>query len=293
MKPAPFDYAAPASLDEALALKARHGDEAKFLAGGQSLIPAMNFRLVQAAMLVDVNGLRDLDFIRRGANGELRIGAMTRVRRVERDVTVKQYAPLLHEAAPWIAHPQIRNRGTVGGSLAHADPAAELPVIAVALGAKLRLQSARGERWVNVEDFFKGFFTTEITPDEMLVEIALPPLPARTGAAFTEFARRRGDYALMGVAAVVTLDDKGVCQDARLVYLNAGPGPINATQAAHILHGQAPSPPAFEAAADMAAQHEIEPMGSVHASPEYQRHLARVLTRRALKTAVERVRREA
>jgi len=288
MKPAPFDYAAPASLDEALALKAQHGDDAKFLAGGQSLIPAMNFRLVQAAMLVDVNGLRDLDFIRRADSGEVRIGALTRVRRVERDAVIKQHAPLLHEAAPWIAHPQIRNRGTLGGSLAHADPAAELPVIAVALGGRFRLQSARGERWVNADDFFKGFFTTELTSDEMLVEAALPPLSARTGAAFTELARRSGDYAMLGVAAVITLDDQGVCRDVRLVYLNAGPGPINARHAAGLLKGQAPSPAAFEAAAEMAAQNEIEPMGSVHASPEYQRHLARVLTRRALKTALER-----
>ncbi len=289
MKPAPFDYAAPASLDEALALKAQHGDEAKFLAGGQSLVPAMNFRLVQAALLVDLNGLTGLDYIRADAGrGELRLGAMTRQRRLERDPVVAQASPLLREAMPWVAHPQIRNRGTLGGSLAHADPAAELPVVAVALGARFKAQSTRGERWISADDFFKGLFTTDLASDEMLVEVALPALPPRTGTAFVEFARRRGDYALMGVAAVVTLDENGVCQQARLVYLNAGDGPVNAREAASLLAGQAPSTSAMEAAAALAADKEINPMGNVHASPEYQRHLARVLTRRALKQAFER-----
>ena len=289
MKPAPFDYAAPASLDEALVLKAQHGDEAKFLAGGQSLVPAMNFRLVQAALLVDLNGLTGLDYIRADAErGELHLGAMTRQRRLERDPAVAQSSPLLREAMPWVAHPQIRNRGTLGGSLAHADPAAELPVVAVALGARFKAQSTRGERWISADDFFKGLFTTDLASDEMLVEVALPALPPRTGTAFVEFARRRGDYALMGVAAVVTLDENGVCRQARLVYLNAGDGPVNAREAAGLLAGQSPSASAMEAAAALAADKEINPMGNVHASPEYQRHLARVLTRRALKQAFER-----
>jgi carbon-monoxide dehydrogenase medium subunit len=286
MKPAPFDYQAPHSLEEALALKARHGDDAKFLAGGQSLIPAMNFRLVQAALLVDVNGVPGLDFIR-AHGGELRMGALTRQRRLERDPLVAQHAPLLRETMPHVAHPQIRNRGTLGGSLAHADPAAELPVIAVALGARLRAQSTRGERWISADDFFKGLFTTDLAPDEMLVEVALPALPPRTGTAFMEFARRRGDYALMGVAAVVMLEGDGVCQPARLVYLNAGDGPVSAKQAAGILQGEKPSPQVIEAAAASAGD-EIYPMGNVHASPDYQRHLARVLTQRALTLAFER-----
>ena len=191
MKPAAFEYAAPAALAEALALKAEHGDEAKFLAGGQSLVPAMNFRLAQAALLVDLNGLAELDFIRLDESGELRLGAMTRQRRLERDALVAGRASLLHEAMPWVAHPQIRNRGTLGGSLAHADPAAELPVVALALNARLRVQSVSGERWIEAADFFQGLFTTALASDEMLVEIALPPLPARTGTAFVEFARRR------------------------------------------------------------------------------------------------------
>ena len=288
MKPAPFDYAAPSSLAEALALKAEHGDEAKFLAGGQSLVPAMNFRLVQSALLVDLNGLAELDYIRAGNGGELRIGAMTRQRRLERDPLAATQAPLLHEAMPWVAHPQIRNRGTLGGSLAHADPAAELPVVTLALEARLRAQSHHGERWISADDFFLGLFTTALAADEMLVEVALPPLPAHTGTAFVEFARRRGDYALMGVAAVVTLDSSGLVRRARLVYLNAGEGPVLAPGASALLEGRKPTPETVAEAARLAAENEIAPSGNVHASQVYQRHLAAVLTRRAMQRAVER-----
>src|SRR5687767_2645685 len=185
MKPAPFEYLAPDSLDAALDLLARSGGEAKLLAGGQSLIPVMNFRLAQPSLLVDLNRLRDLDSIREDAGG-LRIGAMTRQRRLERDPLVSRLAPLLREAVPFIAHPQIRNRGTVGGSLAHADPAAELPAVAVALDARFRLQRVSGERWVEAREFFAGLFTTVLEPDEMLVEVALPPPPPNTGWAFME-----------------------------------------------------------------------------------------------------------
>jgi len=293
MKPAAFDYAAPDSLAAALALKAAHGDEAKFLAGGQSLIPAMNFRLVQAALLVDVNRVPGLDGVSVAADGGLRLGAMVRQRALERHPLVARHAPLLFEAMPFVAHPQIRNRGTLGGSLAHADPAAELPVIALALDAALRVQSAAGERWLPAGEFFLGLLTTALTPDEMLVEVALPPLPPRTGTAFQEFARRRGDYALLGVAVVLTLGPDDVCTAARLVYLNAGDGPLAAPEAAAMLVGHRPTPEAFVAAADHAAQHEIAPTGNVHATPDYQRHLARVLTRRALTAALDRARQPA
>jgi carbon-monoxide dehydrogenase medium subunit len=286
MKPPAFDYYAPATLDEALALMAEHGGDAKPLAGGQSLIPAMNFRVLQSPILIDLNRLTELDGIRQ-ANGELRIGAMTRQRRVERDPLVLQFAPLLHDTMPYIAHPQIRNRGTIGGSMTHADPAAELPVIAIALNARFRLQSASGERWVRAEDFFLGMFTTALLADELLVEIAFPALPSGAGWSFMEFARRHGDYALMGVAAWITLDERGACHAARLVYLNAGIGPIDARQAAQLLKGQTVSDAAI-AAAMSAADAEISPTGNVHCTPEYQRHLARVLTRRALQQATER-----
>jgi carbon-monoxide dehydrogenase medium subunit len=189
---------------------------------------------------------------------------------------------------PEVAHPQIRNRGTLGGSLAHADPAAELPVLAVALDARLRLQSSSHERWVAASEFFQGLFTTALAPDEMLAEVALPPGPPRTGTAFVEFSRRRGDYALMGVAAVVTLGEDDRCRSAKLVYLNAGEGPVSAPDAAGELIGETALPEVFASAAALAAEDEINPMGNVHATPEYQRHLARVLTRRALERAFDR-----
>lgn len=286
MKPAPFVYHAPSSLGAALMLKAEHGDEAKFLAGGQSLIPAMNFRIANPALLVDVNKLAALDYIHVVA-GELRIGALTRVQRLEHDPLVRAHWPLLPETVPHIAHPQIRNRSTVGGSLAHADPAAELPVILTALGGRLRLQSSTGERWVGADDFFVSLFTTAIATDEMLVEVAIPAAPARTGTAFMEVARRHGDYAMLGVAVVVTLDAAGACSAARLIFLNAGDRPMNAQRAAAALLGQLPGSATIEAAASSATE-ELEPMGSVHATPAYQRHLARVLARRALRLAVQR-----
>src|SRR3954453_19802069 len=259
MKPAPFDYEAPASLDAALDLLARHGADAKILAGGQSLIPVMNFRLAEPALLIDINRVAELDFIRRDADGTLRIGALTRQRRVERDALVAEAAPLLHETMPFIAHPQIRNRGTFGGSLAHADPAAELPAVTVALRSRFRLRKAGGDRWVNASDFFGGLFPTSLEPDEILVEVAIPPMAARTGWSFLEIARRHGDYAQIGVAALVTLDDSGQCREARLVYLSAGDVPIEAREAARLLVGTEISPEAIAAAADKVSRDEIHP----------------------------------
>lgn len=288
MKPAPFEYLAPDSLDAALDLLAHRGGEAKLLAGGQSLIPVMNFRLAQPTLLVDLNRLRDLDYLREDAGG-LRIGAMTRQRRLERDPLVPRLAPLLGEAVPFIAHPQIRNRGTVGGSLAHADPAAELPAVAVALDARFRLRRAGGERWVEARAFFAGLFATVLEPDEMLVEVALPPpAPSRTGWAFLEVARRHGDYAQVGIAARVTLDEAGRCREARLVYLSVGDGPVEAREAAAMLAGSDLSDAAIAAAADKASRDEMDPTGDIHASADFKRHLARVLTGRALRRAVSR-----
>ncbi len=292
MKPAPFEYQAPGSLEATLDLLARRGGEAKLLAGGQSLIPVMNFRLAEPALLVDINKLTDLDFIRSSEDGGLRIGALTRQRRLERDAQVAEIAPLLHEAMPSIAHPQIRNRGTIGGSLAHADPAAELPAVSVALNARFRLQKAGGDRWVDARDFFGGLFTTALELDEILTEVAIPPLPPRTGWAFLEIARRHGDYAQVGIAALVTLDDSGRCREARLVYLSVGDRPVEAREAARLLAGQeispAISPEIIAAAADKASRDEMDPAGDVHATAEFKRHLARVLTGRALRRALQR-----
>ena len=287
MKPAPFKYFAPTALEEALALLAEYGDEARPLAGGQSLVPAMNFRLARPEVLVDLNRVPELFFISE-ASGELRLGAMTRQRELERHALVAQHAPLLRATAPHIAHPQIRNRGTVGGSLAHADPAAELPAVMVAMGARFRLQSAANERWLAAEDFYEDVFTTTLEPGEMLVEVAVPPLPARSGWAFQEVARRHGDFALVGVAALVSLDEQERCRDARIVLLSVGGGPVQAEQAAQVLAGQKPETRLVEEAARLAAEEDIDPPDDLHASAAYRRHLARVLTRRALTEAFAR-----
>jgi aerobic carbon-monoxide dehydrogenase medium subunit len=261
VKPPRFKYIAADSLAAALAAKAEHGADARFLAGGQSLIPAMNFRLAQPAVLIDINGLAELDYVR--DEGSVRIGALTRLRTLER-------TKLLAEAVREVAHPQIRNRGTLGGNLAHADPASELPAVALALGAKLRVRSTRGERSIDAKGFFTGALTTALRDDEMLLEIELPSLPLHTGTAFLEVARRRGDYALMGVAAVVT---RG--KEARIGLCNAGETPV-LVEVSQI-----------EDAADQ-VQARIDPPGNVHASKAFQRHLAGVLTRRALRIALDR-----
>ena len=288
MKPAAFKYVLPKTLEEALALKAEHGDEAVFLAGGQSLIPAMNFRLAQPGVLIDINALDELAFIRRDeASGELRLGALTRHRDLQFDPAIAAAQPLLHETAPNVAHPQIRNRGTLCGNLAHADPASEFPAVMLALNARMRLQSAAGERWIPAEDFFVSVFTTARGDDEMLTEVALPAPAPGTGSAFLEVARRPGDYAMMGVAAVVVLDESGICSDARLAYCSAGETPVAAKGAAAGLIGGRMAADDIAAAAEQARQ-EIAPVGSVHASIAFQCHLAAVLTRRALAKAVER-----
>jgi carbon-monoxide dehydrogenase medium subunit len=289
MKPAAFEYFAPDSLDAALEAVAEHGGEGKVLAGGQSLIPVMNFRLAQPAVLIDINGVAELDFVRQEA-GELRLGAMTRQNRLERDPAIRRWAPLLAEAVPWIAHPQIRNRGTVGGSIAHADPAAELPAVAVALGARFRLRNRSGDRWVAAADFFTGLFSTALEPDELLVEIAIPAAPARTGWAFLEVARRHGDYAMVGVAARVELDGAGACREARCVFLSVGDGPVDALQCAAALAGRSPDAAAIAEAAALAAERDIDPTGDIHASAAFKRHLTRVLAGRALGIASERAR---
>jgi carbon-monoxide dehydrogenase medium subunit len=238
-------------------------------------------------VLIDLNHVAELQYIRE-ANTTLQVGAMTRERALEFDRVISKKAPLLTEVMPHVAHPQIRNRGTLGGSLVNADPAAELPVIMLALGARCKVVNADRERWVEAQNFFLGMFMTDLAPDEMLVEIELPSIQPRTGWSFMEVAPRAGDYALMGVAALVTLDENGKCQGARLVYLNAGEGPIDAKETVKGLEGEAWSDKLVASAAALASEKEINPFGNVHASPDYQRHLANVLTRKVLKLAAQR-----
>jgi CO/xanthine dehydrogenase FAD-binding subunit len=286
MKPAPFEYHVPDSLEQALALMSDCAGEAKILAGGQSLVPAMNFRVAQPAVLIDLNKIADLSYIRK-EDHLIRIGAMTRERHLEFDSSVAKDIPLLAEAVPFIAHPQIRNRGTIGGSLVNADPAAELPVLMVALHTRLKAKSTLGERWIDAPDFFVGMFTTALEPDEILVEVELPSMQPRTGWSFMEVAPRAGDYALMGIAALVTLDETGKCKEVKLVYLNAGESPIDAKEAAKLLQGESLNDESIASAAELASEKEINPFGNIHASTEFQRHLANVLTRKALKQALQ------
>jgi CO/xanthine dehydrogenase FAD-binding subunit len=283
LKPPPFAYHRPESLDAALRLLADDPD-AKPLAGGQSLIPLLNFRLARPSALVDLGGVAELAGIR-VEDGALVVGTMTRQWDLEH---AEQAHPLLREALRFVGHTATRCRGTLGGSLVHADPTAELPVCALALGAELVAAGPRGRRTIPAEQFFVSVFTTALQPGELLVEIRFPPRPARTGYAWEEYARRHGDFALAGVAAVISLASDGVCTSARLVYTGVGPVPFDAHQAAELLVGQRPSSEAFRLAAERAAA-DCEPDSDVHASADYRRHLVRGLTRRALERAASRV----
>lgn len=288
MKPPPFEYYNPTTVDEALSLLAEHGYDAKPLAGGQSLIPIMNFRLAQPAVLVDLNNISELSYIQPDDRGGLRLGAMTRHHQVEHDPLIAERAPLIFEAMPKIATSQIRSRGTFGGSIAHADPSAELVAVSVALGGRFRLRSQSGEREASASEFFLGMFSTLLEPEELLVEATFPAMPPRTGWALMEVARRPHDFALVGVAVVMSLDDQERCQDTRIVFLSVGDGPVTAHRAAETLKGQVPTPELMRAAAETAAADDIDPSSDIHASAAYRRHLVKVLTRQALELAFER-----
>jgi carbon-monoxide dehydrogenase medium subunit len=287
MKPAPFEYHRPESVEEALSLLAEHGYDAKLLAGGQSLVPAMNFRMAVPAVLIDLNRIAGLDGIAE-VDGGLRIGAMVRQRAAERDGLIAARAALVSETLPYVAHAQIRNRGTMGGSIAHADPAAEMPAVMLALDARFRLRGPNGERLVTAAEFFTGLFGTALEPDEMLTEIEVPTAGPRTGWAFDEVSRRHGDYALAGIAATVQVDEAGRCSSARIALLSVGEGPVLAAEAAAALVGQAPEEAVIRAAAEAASERDVDPPGDIHASPEYRRQLVKVLVQRVLPRAFER-----
>ncbi|MCY4489716.1 MAG: xanthine dehydrogenase family protein subunit M [Deltaproteobacteria bacterium] len=284
MKPASFEYHDPATLAEATDLLAALGEEARVLAGGQSLVPLMNFRLARPAHLVDLNRVAELDFLSVDG-GELRIGAMTRQRALERAPGVGAGWPLLCEAAGYIGHVQIRNRGTVGGSLAHAFPSAELPVAMVTLGADLVLRGSGGERAVSAEEFFLGAMATVLEPGEMLAEARVPAVAARTGASFQEVSRRYGDFALAGAAALVTLDGEGAVSGARLTL--TGSAPIRAHDAEATVLGEKPSDALFREAARRAVE-GVEQDSDIHASADYRRRACAALARRALARAAQR-----
>jgi carbon-monoxide dehydrogenase medium subunit len=286
MKPPRFEYAAPRTLDEALGLLDQHGEGAKVLAGGQSLIPLLNFRLAHPAMLVDINRVADLAYVR-PHDGGVAIGALTRQHAVERSDQVAARVPVLAEACHLIGHLPIRHRGTIGGNLAHADPASELPAVMVALEAEIRVASRRGSRVVPAGEFFTGALTTALQPGELVTEVRVPGLPPRTGSAFVEMARRAGDYALVGVAAVVTLDGSGRCQRARIALCGVGPTPVRARAAEAALTGQSPVGAALDETARQAAA-ATSPSGDLHGSAAFRRQLARHFTREAIQTAARR-----
>ncbi len=286
MKPPRFEYFAPRTLDEALTLLAARGDGAKILAGGQSLIPLLNFRLAHPEALIDINRIADLAYVR-ADNGGLAIGALTRQHAVERSEMVRARLPIVAEACRFIGHVPIRHRGTIGGNLAHADPASELPAVMVALEAELTLTGKGSARTVSADRFFVGPLSTALAAGEILTEVRLPGLPPRTGGAFVEMARRAGDYALVGVAVLITLDGAGRCQRARVALCGAGPTPIRARAAEDALVGQAPAGAALDEAASRAAA-ATSPPSDVHGSAAFRKKLARHFTRLAIEMAAQR-----
>lgn len=285
MKPGRFSYHAPASVAEALDLLDEHAGEAKVMAGGQSLMPLLAFRMSSPEHLVDINRLPGLDAPERTESG-WHIPALVRQRTVERSAELAREVPILRQALRQVAHPQIRNRGTVCGSLAHADPAAELPAVMTALGGRMRIVGRAGERTVPAEDFFVFHLTTALEPDELLLGVEIDDLPPGTRTSFQEFATRHGDFGLASVAAVVTRSDDGVVQRCRLVASGVAATPQRLIGAEDVVVGSRLEPSALIAAAQ-AVHDEVHPTGDVHASADYRRQLVAVLTRRALAAASE------
>jgi len=284
MKPARFAYHAPASVEEALALLARYGGDAKLLAGGQSLVPLLNFRLSRPAALIDLNRIAALAYVREDG-GHVRLGAMTRQRTIEFSPVVRRRLPLLAEATTLVGHLPIRTRGTIGGSLAHADPSAEYPAVLTALDGQVVVRGPRGERMLTARELFQGYLTTTLAADELLVEVRLPVMPDGAGFAFEEQSRRHGDFAIVGSAAMVLGGRGGRCAAARVATAGAGAVPVRLRGAEEILERDGLSHAAVDAAASRAAE-LVDPPSDIHASAAYRRNLVRVLTARALRRAI-------
>ena len=288
MKPPKFDYYDPRSLDEALALLDHHSDDAKVLAGGQSLMPLLNMRLARPSIVVDINQIEELNYVRASDSG-IAIGAIARQRALQTEKLIAERVPILREGAYYIAHPQIRSRGTICGSIAHADAAAELPALALALDAEMILTSAKAARTVGAKAFFQSFFTTALKANEILTEVRFPAPPKDSAWSVLEISRRHGDFAIAGIIAGLVLEsNREVIAYARLVYFGVGPTPIRVTAAEEALIGQSASESVFEAAAQSAKQ-GIDPTSDIHATEEYRRALAATLTKRALRAALQKL----
>lgn len=287
MYPGPFEYVAATSVEEAVGLLQQHGDEAKLLAGGHSLLPMMKLRLAMPGVLIDLGRIPNLAGIH--TNGAVTLGALTTYSAIMQSAELAQLCPLLPETAGHVGDMQVRNRGTVGGSVAHADPAADMPAAMLALDASFTARGPNGERTIAAGDFFQGLFATDLAADEVLTSISVPRTQANTGVAYEKFRNPASGYAIVGVAAVATLGADGALSDVRVAITGAGAQPIRATAVEAALRGQRPDEAAISAAAEQAAE-GLQLMGDIHASEEYRAHLTRVFTRRALIRAVERAR---
>jgi aerobic carbon-monoxide dehydrogenase medium subunit len=284
MKLPDVEYEAPTTVAEAVDLLAEHGDEASVLAGGQSLIPLLALRLARPAVLIDINGVDELAGVSQ-TDGQVAIGAMTREYVAEESVTVADAVPLLAAALPLIGHEAIRSRGTIGGSLAHADPAAELPAVARALNAEFVVRGPSGERVIPAAQWFEGYLTTSRRPDELLVEVRFPAAGPDTGTSFTEVARRHGDFAIVGLATSLVLSG-GVISDARLAFAGVSEVPVRATAAEELLAGERPSAELFDEAARRATE-DLDPPADLHGSSDYRKTVAAAVVRRGLRAAAD------
>lgn len=285
MKPAAFTYHCPSSLEEAVKLLDEYGSEGKIIAGGQSFIPILNMRMSEPECLIDINQIKELEGIR-VEDGVLKIGALTAQRDLEQHDIVKNNIPLLAEAIPFIGHVQTRNRGTVGGSVAHADPSAELPLCFLALDAEIVIHSIDGTRKTSINDFFITYLTTELMPEDILTEIHVS-LTQPNGYAFEEFSRRHGDFALVAAACLLSVDEAGVIESARLVLGGVDAVPLLAEEAMDYLIGKSLTEETLERVVELAIV-EADPDADLHASREYRIHLTKVMTRRALLKAYNR-----
>ena len=285
MKPAPFVYFDPESIEEVLDLLHQHGDEATILAGGQSLGPLLNMRLSTPQIIVDINRVTDLQYYKSDDTG-LKVGTLTRQSTLEDDNNIKEIQPLLAASIPYIGHRSIRNRGTVGGSVAHADPAAEWPAIMLALDGTVLIQNSTSSRTVDAGDFYISALTTDLKPGEMLVEIQIPSWSKTSGWSFVEFSRRHGDFAVLGVATQLTIEN-GQCTKSRIAIIGGGSIPIRTSKAESMLLGETISDELLKEVAEQASK-EVDPASDMHASAEYRRHLTSVLVSTALRKAADR-----
>lgn len=285
LKPPKFDYFAPATIAEAVEILAEHGSDARPLAGGQSLVPALNFRLARPEVLVDLNRIPELSYIE-ASNGHVAVGAMTRQRMIENSTEIAGHAPLVSAATRHIGHLPTRSRGTIGGSLSNADPAAEYPAVALALDAIMVIRGKDGERRVEANDFFQGLLTTAVEPGEILAAVEFSKAPPGTGCSFQEISRRHGDFALAGVGAQITVS-QGKVTEARFAACGVAPGPVRLSAAEEIILAEGATDKSIAAASD-AAMSAVDPSSDVHGSADYRRRLAGAMAARAIADAAQR-----